>query len=203
MTAWRPCRQVNPNITLNDTRSFHSDSLWNYELGAKTAWLDHRLTLNAAGFYIKWDNIQQAVLLQCGFQFIANAGAAESKGGELELRAAATEHLQVSLGVGYQDAKITQTGESGQPVGSPVFNVPDWTGNGSLSYTLPITSAWNAASEVDYSYIGRSYSSSNAFDLSRERPSYRLLDARLAFTNGIDGTCARRQESHQRGDELG
>ncbi|TLY53936.1 MAG: TonB-dependent receptor, partial [Gammaproteobacteria bacterium] len=67
---------VNPNITLADTRSFRSDSLWNYELGAKTAWLDHRLTLNAAGFYIKWPNIQQAVLLQCGFQFIANAGAA-------------------------------------------------------------------------------------------------------------------------------
>jgi outer membrane receptor protein involved in Fe transport len=178
-------QQVNPNITLNDTRSFHSDSLWNYELGAKTAWLDHRLTLNAAGFYIKWDNIQQAILLPCGFQFIANAGAAESKGGELELRAAATEHLQVSLGVGYQDAKITQQGESAQPVGSPVFNVPDWTGNGSLSYTVPLTSAWNAATEVDYSYIGRSFSSSNTTDLSRERPSYRLLDARFAFTNGM------------------
>ena len=177
-------QQVNPNLTLDDTRSFHSDSLWNYELGAKTGWLDHRLTLNAAAFYIKWDNIQQAVLLPCGFQFIANAGAAESKGGELELRAAATEHLQVSLGVGYQDAKITEKGESAQAVGSPVFNVPDWTGNASLSYTLPITTSWNAASEVDFSYIGRSFSSSNASDLSRERPSYRLLDARIAFTNG-------------------
>jgi iron complex outermembrane recepter protein len=177
-------QQVNPNITLEDTRNFHSDSLWNYELGAKTTWLDHRLTLNAAGFYIKWNNIQQAILLQCGFQFIANAGAAESKGGELELRAAATEHLQVSVGVGYQDAKITEQGESAQPVGSPVFNVPDWTGNGSVSYTVPITSAWNASTEVDYSYIGRSYSSSNTSDLSRERPSYRLLDARFAFTKG-------------------
>jgi hypothetical protein len=87
--------------------------------------------------------------------------------------------------VGYQDAKITQQGESAQPVGSPVFNVPDWTGNGSLSYTVPLTSAWNAATEVDYSYIGRSFSSSNTTDLSRERPSYRLLDARFAFTNGM------------------
>ncbi|MGH3426351.1 MAG: TonB-dependent receptor domain-containing protein, partial [Mycobacteriales bacterium] len=105
--------QVNPNLTLDDTRSFRSDSLWNYEVGAKTAWLDHRLTLNAAGFYIKWKNIQQAVLLQCGFQFIANSGAADSRGGELELRAAATDHLSLSLGVGYQDAKITELGESG------------------------------------------------------------------------------------------
>src|SRR5437588_348672 len=175
---------VNPNITLADTRSFRSDSLWNYELGAKTAWLDHRLTLNAAGFYIKWNNIQQAVLLQCGFQFIANAGAAESKGGELELRAAATEHLQASLGVGYQDAKITEAGESAQAVGSPVFNVPEWTGNTSLSYTHPVSSVWNLAGEVDYSYVGSSVSSANASVFARERPAYRLLDARLALSNG-------------------
>src|SRR5947207_8359196 len=175
---------VNPNITLDDTRSFHSDSLWNYELGAKTAWLDHRLTLNAAGFYIKWPNIQQAVLLQCGFQFIANAGAAESKGGELELRAAATEHLQASLGVGYQDAKITEAGESAQAVGSPVFNVPEWTGNTSPSYAHPVSSVWNLAGEVDYSYVGSSVSSANASVFPRERPAYRLLDARLALSNG-------------------
>ncbi len=178
-------QEVNPNLTLDATRSFHSDSLWNYELGAKTGWLDHRLTLNAAAFYIRWDQIQQAVLLPCGFQFIANGGAAESKGGELELRAAVTEHLQLSAGAGYQDAKITEKGESAQPVGSPVFNVPNWTANASVLYTVPITAAWNSTAGVDYSYVGRSYSSSNASDLSRERPSYRLLDARVAFTHGL------------------
>jgi iron complex outermembrane recepter protein len=69
---------VNPNLTLSDTRSFKSDSLWNYEIGTKNSFLDHRVILNAAAFDIRWNNIQQAVLLQCGFQFIANAGAAES-----------------------------------------------------------------------------------------------------------------------------
>ncbi len=176
--------QVNPNITLADTRSFHSDSLWNYELGTKTSWLDRRVTLNAAAFYIDWKNIQQAVLLPCGFQFIANAGAASSKGGELELHAAATRHLQASLGVGYQDAKITEKGESAQSVGSPVFNVPDWTGNGALTYTTPLTNHWNLVGVVDYSYVGSSYSSANASDLSRKRPAYRLLNARLALSNG-------------------
>ncbi len=41
-------KQVDPNITIQDTSSYKSDSLWNYELGAKTAWLDHRVTVNAA-----------------------------------------------------------------------------------------------------------------------------------------------------------
>jgi iron complex outermembrane recepter protein len=175
---------VNPSITLADTRNFKSDSLWNYELGAKTAWLDRRVILNAAAFDIRWNNIQQEILLQCGFQYVANAGAAESKGGELELRARATEQLEASLGLGYQDAKITQTGESPQPVGSPVFQVPDWTGNASLAYTAPLANGWNLVSGIDYSYVGSSFSSSNSAVQPRERPAYHLLDARFAFSNG-------------------
>jgi outer membrane receptor protein involved in Fe transport len=173
---------VNPSLTLSDTRSFKSDSLWNYEIGTKNTFADHRVILNAAGFYIRWNNIQQAVLLQCGFQFIANAGAAESKGGELDLRARATDRLDVSLGLGYQDSKITEKGESPQPVGSPVFNTPDWTGNGALTYTLPLTNDWNSVSVVDYSYLGSSYSANNSPTEPRKRPAYRLLNARLAFS---------------------
>ena len=80
-------KAVDPNINISQTRTYQSDSLWNYELGTKTAWLDRRLTVDAAGFYIKWKNIQQEILLSCGFQYTANAGAAVSKGGELEVRA--------------------------------------------------------------------------------------------------------------------
>ena len=126
-------KQVDPNITIAQTRSFQSDSLWNYELGTKTEWMDHRLSVDAAAFYIKWNNIQQEILLSCGFQYTANAGAAVSKGGELEVRARPTDPLEMSLGLGYQDAKITQAGiESPQTVGSPIYQVPDWTGNGAV-----------------------------------------------------------------------
>ena len=104
--------QTDPNITIAQTRSFQSDSLWNYELGTKTSWLDHRLTFDAASFYIKWKNIQQEILLSCGFQYTANAGAAESKGGEMEVHARPTEPLELSLGVGYQNAKITEASAS-------------------------------------------------------------------------------------------
>ncbi len=177
--------QVDPNITLADTRSYRSDSLWNYEIGTKTAWLDHRLTLDAAVFYIKWSNIQQEILLSCGFQYNANAGAAVSKGGEMELRARPTEPLELSLGIGYQDAKITAASiSSPQTVGSPVYDVPDWTGNGSISYTTQLSSAWKLVSGADYSYIGRSYSGNNDPADPREIPSYRLINARFAFVNG-------------------
>ena len=176
--------QVNPNITLNDTRSFKSDSLWNYEVGAKTAWLDRRLIFDAAGFYIKWKNIQQEILLTCGFQYAANAGAADSKGGEISLRARPTEQLEALLAVGYQDAKITEAGPSSpQAVGSPVFQVPNWTGNFSLSYTTHVSASLDLISGLDYSYIGSSISGSTPTS-PRERPAYRLLDARFALARG-------------------
>jgi iron complex outermembrane receptor protein len=178
-------KQVDPNITIAQTRSFQSDSLWNYEIGTKTEWMDHRVSVDAAAFYIKWNNIQQEILLSCGFQYTANAGAAVSKGGELEVRARPIEPLEMSLGLGYQDAKITELGAgSPQAVGSPIYQVPDWTGNGSVSYTTELTSTWKMVSGADYSYIGRSFSGNNDPGDPRLRPSYRLINARLAFDHG-------------------
>jgi outer membrane receptor protein involved in Fe transport len=177
--------QADPNINISQTRSFQSDSLWNYELGTKSSWLDHRLTFDAAAFFIKWNNIQQEILLSCGFQYTANAGAAQSKGGEMEIHARPTKPLELSLGVGYQNAKITEASDSSpQAVGSPVYQVPDWTGNGSASYTTQLSSTWKMVSGADYSYIGRSFSGNNDPSDPRERPAYRLINARIAFDHG-------------------
>jgi outer membrane receptor protein involved in Fe transport len=178
-------KAIDPNANIQDTRSYQSDSLWNYELGTKTAWLDHRLTVDAAGFYIRWKDIQQEILLSCGFQFIANAGAAVSKGGELEVRARPTDPFEMSFGLGYQNATITQMSSlSPQTVGSPVYQVPDWTGNGAVSYTTQLSTDWKMISGTDYSYIGRSYSGNNLPADPRLRPSYRLINARMAFDRG-------------------
>lgn len=50
---------VNESIGLPAGLAPHkSDSLWGYELGVKTAWLDHRLVVNANVFEIDWQNLQ-------------------------------------------------------------------------------------------------------------------------------------------------
>jgi iron complex outermembrane recepter protein len=181
--------QLPPGVTVNETRTFKSDSLWNYELGAKTEWMDKRLTLNIALFDIKWKDIQQNILLPCGFQYRANAGAAESKGGEIELNARPIPQLQLSAGVGYQNAKITKASSiSPQRPGDPVFEVPDWTANSSFTWTQPLQSDWKLISAVDFSYVGNSYSANNLVNVNgifetRLRPNYELLDVRLALSH--------------------
>lgn len=167
------------------TKSYQSDHLWNYEIGSKTAWADNRITVNGAMFLVKWDKIQQSVNLACGFQFRANAGAAEIKGAELEVHARATSNLDVSGGVGYQRARITKesTLVPQLTVGSRVYQTPDWTANASATYTVPLgenqllfTGSW--------AYTGNSVSATVDPSHPRLRPGYSIYDARVAYSLG-------------------
>jgi iron complex outermembrane recepter protein len=172
-------------LTTQQTHQYQSDSLWNYELGAKTAWFENRLTVNADVFYIDWKNIQQQILLSCGFQFRTNAGAAKSEGGELEVHARPLHGLDISSGVGYQHAVITKAGAGGaasplQP-GDRVYQVPDWTANTAATYTSALNSRFNLINNLSYSYVGNSKSANNDPFAPRTRAPYALLDARFAL----------------------
>ncbi len=181
--------ELPPGTNAGETRAFSSDSLWSYELGTKTGWFENRLTVDAAIFYIDWKNIQQWVLLPCGFQYKANAGVAFSKGGEIEVRALPIDPLELTLGVGNQNARITQPGGPLSPLqeGDHVFEVPDWTGNTSGTWTARLSDEYKLVSEIDYSYVGHSFSANNlaaANPATRLRPHYDLLDARIALAHG-------------------
>lgn len=89
---------------------FGQDSLWSYELGGKFTLLDRRLQINASLFYIDWKNVQQNVYLPtCGQQFVANLGAASSRGGDIDVEFRPIESFLFSLQAAYTDAKYTET----------------------------------------------------------------------------------------------
>jgi outer membrane receptor protein involved in Fe transport len=167
----------------DQTKSYKSDHLWNFEVGAKTAWADNRLTVDGAVFLTKWDQIQQLVALPCGFQFRANSGRAEIKGFDMEIHGRPTANLDLSAGVGYQHARITQSSPLLPALqdGARVYEVPDWTANAAASYTIPLTSESGLVGTVTYSYTGDSVSASVDTNNPRLRPGYSLLDARIAY----------------------
>jgi iron complex outermembrane recepter protein len=79
--------------------SYKPDSLWSYELGSKSRFLNDRLSLNLAAYLIDWKDIQQNVVLpQAGFDFDTNTGNAKITGLEFELRARVAQGLTVSAG---------------------------------------------------------------------------------------------------------
>lgn len=76
---------------------YRPDTTVNYEIGAKSSLLNNRLHLNAAAFYVKWEDAQIGGATQNGqIPITANAeGGAESTGFELSARAMLSDELSV------------------------------------------------------------------------------------------------------------
>jgi iron complex outermembrane recepter protein len=162
------------------------DTVWSYELGEKTAWLDKRLTVDFDVFRINWDQIQQTVLLACGFPFDANAGAARSQGAEIDINAQVMDDLTLEVSAGYDDAKFTQTvpGVLFQS-GDRIPQVPRESAQFDADYNFTISSDVSGFAHADYRYVGNSWSTNNALTnpntgsvIPLIRPSYRIADLR-------------------------
>jgi hypothetical protein len=97
----------NPNLLLQAPGTFSSDSVWNYEIGEKSAWLDRHLILDVSGYFERWTNPQIATNL-AGFGITANGGDACIVGAEVQLQALIAQDWDFTVNAGYTDAKFTE-----------------------------------------------------------------------------------------------
>ncbi len=140
-----------------------SDNLWNYELGAKTQWMDNRLTVNVAAYYIPWSDIQIfGTRYSDARRFRTNAAKAVSKGIELEMKAHPTDALDLGLNVTLQKAEFTDVNAAetvltgiveGDKLPSPNLQL-----SGFAQYTWMLDSGAEAHVRVDAQHLGKSYS---------------------------------------------
>lgn len=88
--------------------AYDAERLWNYELGAKTAWLDRTLKLNLALFYNAFDNSQQFKFDGAtGTQVIYNIPKSDVLGFETDVTwRTSVEGLTLNAGLGLMDSKI-------------------------------------------------------------------------------------------------
>ena len=160
-----------------------SDRLWNYEIGVKTKWLDDRLRLNASLYRIDWTNIQQSILLTCGFALKENLGGVVNKGAEVEIEARVTKALSGGISVGYVNSALQQDifGIPGTQ-GQPLPDVPKTTGGAFLAYAFGTRGPWSATARADYSYTGPSLSTYTAgASFAPDQESLALLGAQLTL----------------------
>jgi len=177
--------------------AYKPDTIWNYELGAKTEWLNHRLVLNGAVYYIDWNNIQQNInLADCGLNFIGNFGTASSKGTEFEMNYDPIRALKLSLSFSYNEAKLTSTvaGSAGQ-TGQMLEYAPRWTGATSAEYTRDITADTSAYLRGDFNTTSHENTNYNTQSIYYNIAGYSLLNLRLGvkhlgWTGGLFVTNA-------------
>ena len=92
--------------------SMKPEELTAYEVGAKTTWLDGALQANAAVFFNEYEDRQVGVTVDdpvTGWPAagIVNAGAAETKGFELDVLWQPIDELTLGMGYAYVDAEWT------------------------------------------------------------------------------------------------
>jgi iron complex outermembrane receptor protein len=169
--------------TPGQNSSFLSDSLWSYELGSKNTWFGGRMNTRVAAYRIDWSKIQQSVLLPCTYHITENAGAATSTGAELEADIAPLHGLDLSLSLGYDNAKITASPANAAFVaGQPLNGVPKLTASLLGEYTRP-TAFGSAFVRAQYSFTGRSVSfANNPAGITRD--PYSLVNLRFGVATG-------------------
>jgi outer membrane receptor protein involved in Fe transport len=90
-----------PNVALPDVPpTVDSSQLTSYEVGMKANFNDDRLLLDAALFYIDWDDIQ-IVDANDTTSWLVNGGKAKSQGIEISTSFKATDRVQLGMNVTY------------------------------------------------------------------------------------------------------
>lgn len=178
--------------------SYNSDTLWNYELGAKLRLADGRVNLTAAVFHSDWRDIPVFLTLAGGaYTPLANVGAANVDGVEAEIAWAAAPGLTLSASGSYTDAKLET---SAQYSAQRLPSSPRVTVNAAASYETPIGNGWKLRGGANANYVGfylttlneefRDNISANNLDtrfgLTREPSSggYVLVNFNLGLSNG-------------------
>jgi len=161
-----------------------SDSIKNYELGAKTSWMDRRLTVNMAVYRINWAGIQQQHNLTCTFSVFANFGDAVLEGAEVETNGQLTARVSAGVSASNIHTELQQDFPLlGSLRGDPVLSVPRWQYAVYGQTTFPIFEGNDGFARLDYQYTGSSFTnysrlSDGNFDPSFEVRVVRLLNLR-------------------------
>jgi iron complex outermembrane recepter protein len=173
------CTAAFKAIGESSANSYDADSVWSYEIGEKARLADDRVTINAALYYIRWNDMQQAVPLTCGYFDTFNVGNARSYGSELEVQARLTTNWSISATGAYTNATINDPAPNlNIAPGTPILNIPKYTGSGSVTYSQPLTSGMSITARVAATYFGAL--TDEAYTYVR-LPAYTLLEARVGL----------------------
>ncbi len=154
-------------------KAYNPEHSNNYELGAKTDWLDKHLRVNVSGFLSDYTDLQtqQFVILTPnapGANVIANAGSAQVRGAELEVTAIPVDGLLVSMNAVNQIGSITSdmynTFDDSHYVshtdnlnGTTLRRTPHVSYNLSATYTHSVGPTLDGFVNASYAYTGSYY----------------------------------------------
>jgi iron complex outermembrane receptor protein len=174
--------QFSPSPNVPD--AFGPDTVWDYEAGAKGAWLGGRLSADADVYRMNWRNIQLNALVN-GLTVTGNGGNAHSQGVEIQGQFIPVPHLTLGANAAYDQTRIdsiSANSTAGAQVGDPLPNTPKWSGALTADYSVPFGQAVGSVGAT-YSYQGTTQSSFSGVNsyIDARIPSYSVVDVRTGL----------------------
>lgn len=174
---------------LSATQPYNPEFVDNYEIGFKTEWMNRRLRLNGAVFFMDYTDKQEEIGLRSSGPTgqrisVFNAATATMKGVELELQARATDNLSLRANLGYLDSKYDEFSyDNGFRIvddsGLEFRRAPEFTGGLDATYERELGSGkfWIRGA---YRYIGDHFiEQSNRPELANDAQN--LLDMSVNY----------------------
>lgn len=149
----------NSNLSIASTRSTKSDEVDNLELGAKFSLLDGRVTVTGDVYHMDWDGVPIRVNVGTCGSYTANAGAARSRGVELQASFRITPSFRVDIGGSKVDAKLTKDAPDlfvPASKGDRLPGSPEYNANLALEYEFGLLD-YDALVRFDSIYVGSFY----------------------------------------------
>ncbi len=176
------CHLLTPNPL-----SYAADSLWSYELGDKSRFLNNRVALNASLFYVKWKNMQQDLVLPCDFDYDVNVGDATTYGAEIELKVKPISSVLIGLAGGVTHATLDNSdgadaGVVGAVAGAAIAGVPRFNVALTGQYDFNLSDDYYGFVRAAVHWTGDSHGGfamlpNGAINPDFNRPEYNTVDA--------------------------
>lgn len=142
---------------------FDPETVLDYEVGSKLTMAGGRVQVNTAAFYYDYKNLQAQGTIKGGAGGVTNLfalqniGNAKNYGAEIDLQAAPTDRINLAVGTGYLNARITDPHIAEvRPGGRPALS-PLWNANGRARYTVFESAAARYFIQGDFSFKGTQY----------------------------------------------
>jgi iron complex outermembrane receptor protein len=189
--ASRGFRFGGPNIASDPDfdipSQFDSDSLWNYEVGARLNLLDDRLLVDGTLYWIDWSDIQVTQTSPNGFTYTGNAGKARNRGVEVSASFQATSSFRLQAAATYLDGELERDFESAGgivPAGSTLPGASEWQVSDSIVYAPQLG---GFAPEVVLTHRYISSAPAVLVPGSPEQGDFNLIDLRVGGRKGPVG----------------
>lgn len=163
----RPLCSPQDLLVFGNQKFWNDETTWNYEVGAKTQWLDRRITLNVAAFYSDIKDLQATTTAgTCSSRIVFNVPKSRSEGIEAELFARPNANWDFGISATLLDAKLTSSviaPSTGQEVGgladgNRLPTAPKTQAVGSVGYTVPVKGGTDFFANATLQYVGSSFS---------------------------------------------